>query len=246
MTLDDSDTVGAGQIEIVVAAAAFERGTTLSYEAPVLDISLGLVDRLDLTLVGSPTHGEEDSESLPTQGNISLGLKWQYLRRPSFRLSVHPAIDINVRDTDNLVIHFPAQFEYRQGRLLWGIDADYAVVTDSPNQWRAGTWVGWSLMKSLLLLGEVGALTANEPDSVDFGFGLGAEWLTPLGVTVLASAGTDFAAFGAERIKWRGFFGLLWTSKLWQATAASVRPNRPRRIPEKSSDPLRSRLRVDP
>ncbi len=246
MVLDDSHTVGAGQTEIVVAGALLERGSTLSYEAPVLDITLGLVDGLDFTFIGSPTHGDDDSESLPTQGNLGLGLKWQFLQRSNFSASVHPAVDINVRDSDKLVIHFPAQLEYHHGRLLWGIDADYAVVTDSANEWRVGTWAGWSLKESLLLLGEVWALTANEPDSVDFGFNLGVEWLTPLGVTFLASAGTDFAAFGAKRIKWRGFLGFLWTFNLWGPTETKVRPNRPRRSEEKSPDALWNGLRANP
>lgn len=245
LILDDSETVGRGQVEIVVASAVLERGATLSYEAPLLDITLGLTDGLDFGLIASPTHGVNDSESLPTQGNIGLGLKWQFLKRPNFSASVNPAVDINVRDSSNLVVHFPAQLQYQRGRLLWGVAADYALVMDSSNAWLVGTWAGWSLKKSLLLLGEVWALTANEPDGVDFGFNLGVEWLSPLGVTVLASAGTDFAAFGAERIKWRGFLGFLWRFKLWGPTKTKVRINRPRRVDANRPEALWAGLRAN-
>lgn len=228
MVLDDAQVVGAGQIEIIVAGALLERGSTLSYEAPLVDISVGLMKELDFTLVGAPTHQVDDDESLPIQGNLSLGMKWQFLRGSKFLASAHPAIDIDVRNSDNLVVHFPAQLEYNEGRFFWGLDADYAVVTNSSNQWLVGTWAGWSIKKSLLLLAEVWALPASEPESVDFGFDLGIEWLSPLGVTVLASVGSDFAAFGAERLKWRGFLGFLWTFNAWGPAKMKVRPNRPR------------------
>ena len=228
MVLDDAQVVGVGQVEIVVAGALLERGPTLSYEAPLVDISVGLMKELDFTLVGSPTHRVDDDEGLPVQGNLNLGMKWQFLRRSNFIASAHPAIDIDVRDSDNLVVHFPVQLEYNEGRFFWGLDTDYAVVTNSYNEWLVGTWVGWSINKSLLLLGEVWALPAGEPESVDFGFDVGFEWLTPLGVTVLTSVGTDFAAFGAERIKWRGFLGFLWTFNAWGPVKIKVRPNRPR------------------
>ncbi|MEE3326714.1 MAG: hypothetical protein VX252_05240 [Myxococcota bacterium] len=240
LILDDPDTVGRGRLEVIVAGAFLERGSTVSYEAPVVDVSLGLLDGFDFTFIGAPLHRVDDLETLPTQGNLGLGFKWRFYSREQLALSMHPAIDINVNDSSNLGVHFPFQIVYRNGRFLLGADMDYAVVTDAKNQWLAGTWAGWSLGKPLLLIGEVWALPAGEPDSVDLGFNLGLEWLTPLGLTILVSAGSDFAAFDTERIRWRGYFGLLWTFDLWGGPKPLIRPNRPRRLPEVEADPTRS------
>jgi len=215
LVLDDPHTIGAGNVEAVLAVASLEQEGAIGTEVPVVDLDIGLLDGLDLALVGSAIHTSFETQSLPIEGHIRASLKWQFLQSDHWNAALNPGFDSSLRsDRENSVV-LPLQIEYARGRFAWGFEGDYLFSLEEADQWLAGTYGSFHCRDDLFLLAEVWALGVREGGSTDLGISGGLDWQTPVGPRMLASVGTGIASFGVGRIEWRAYFGLQWNFRLW-------------------------------
>ena len=231
LVLDDPHTIGSGNVEAILAVSSLEQAGRISTQAPLIDLGLGLIHGLDLNLIGSPTHAADDTEALPIQGNIAGSLKWQFLQADHWNASLTPGIAVNLRSGGRKSVVLPLQIEYARGRFAWGLDGTYLFVMEDTDQWLAGSYASFRYRDGLFLLAEVWALGVREGKSTDLGISGGIDWRTPLGPRLLASAGTDIASFGIERIEWRVYLGLQWNFRLWDGLQHGPSPEQKGTIP---------------
>lgn len=215
LVVDDPHTIGSGNVELIIAVSSLEQAGTINTEAPVIDLDIGLMDRLDLILVGSPAHTSQATQALPIEGQIAASLKWQFLKSDRWNASLNPGIESNLRSGRRNSIILPLQIEYSKGRFAWGFEGDYLIVLDNTDQWLAGTYASLQYGDDLLLLAEFWALGVRNNYQTDLGVTGGLIWRTPFGPSLLASLGTGVASFGIKRIEWRIYFGVQWNFRLW-------------------------------
>ncbi len=222
--LDDPHAIGAGNIEIILASVASEQGGEIGVEGPVLDLTLGIVDGFDFLAVGSMGHVANSGQDEPETGLFMTGFKWQPIQGDQWNASLTPAVSFQIRGDDLTAVNLTLQVERNFRRFAFGTDVVYTWVNDDTHTWRAGVYGLFSASDRLQLLGEVWYF--NSLEAIDLGLGLGGgtlnqrgedlafnlgfDWESPLGVHVLASAGSGLGSWKRERIGWQGYLGLQW------------------------------------
>jgi len=214
---DDPHTIGPGRVEWITATQSAGQPTVDVIEAPLIDVTVGLLRGLDFVVTGAPAFIIESQDDGRTQGNISAGFKWQPVDTPAWAVSLTPVAGVNVLSGDNPFFTLPLQVEYAFGRAAIGVDGVYSFVHADRNTWQVSTYGTWQATPSLLLLAELWALDAPAVGARDFGAGAGIEWNFLDGLSLLAMAGTGITSRESERVEWVGYLGVLWAFGLWDA-----------------------------
>ena len=213
---DDPNTIGPGRAELIIAADVFDQGS-LTTIAPTLDLTVGLVDRLDATLV--VTQGFDIDTRNPTRSSqfVEAGIKWQSLNTRGFGASFSPAVGTSITEETRAKIAFPLQLGYTGFEALgFGVDAAIIVVPDSGDTWRAGGYATLQTSPTLTFLTEVWSQGMPSAGEAIAGVGGGFDWETPLYVHILAAAGTGIASRNSQRVDWYSYLGLQWAFHAWQ------------------------------
>jgi len=205
---DDPHAVGSGNVEVVLAVSTRGQVGADLLEAPLVDLTLGVAQALDLTLVGSPAFRLDSADKSSTTGILIGGLKWQPIATKRFAASFSPAIGTSDLESDEFFVNFPMQAEVELDRYAFGADLGYAVNHRDPDAWNASLYGSYPLTQSIRLLGEFWAQSGAELDDADFGAGVGVDWLLVEGFSLLAMAGTGIDSLGAERVDWVGYLGV--------------------------------------
>jgi len=212
---DDPHTIGAGNLEVILSASAAGFADFTDLVAPKLDLTLGLVDGLDVGLAATPIFTLASGEPTEAVGAADLVLKWQPLRGERWHAAFTPTVGINATLLRETSFVLPIQIEYTGHRLSLGADGGYIVVLNDPDVWFASVYAGLAASDSLLLLAECwGGLSSGDGRHI-VGFSLGFDWLMTESLHLLASGAPAFAASGGERLRWRAFLGFQWDRALW-------------------------------
>lgn len=212
---DDPHTVGPGVLQVILAASAFQLQDITALQAPVIDLTLGLVDGLDLILTAGPTHNLGDDVDIDLDGNLLGAVKWQFLDRDRWNASFTPGFGVDLVSGGQPVFLFPVQLEYTSERLAIGTDAGYAVVTGAPDQWLANLYATAGPWRNVTLMGELWTI-ALPSGAIELGMNAGVDWEIPFGLHVLAAGGTGVWASRGERTSWTAFLGIQRDFTLWK------------------------------
>lgn len=188
LSVDDPGILDPGQVELITAATATSFDTGKLYQAPVLDVSLGVredtiqVSALYPYVLWDPDGGDSKSQF----GNPEIGVKWRFLAGDRLQLAVAPAYAFGItrdlaekgigHDTD--IASVPLLLEYQLSER-WRLNGSmvYLSVEDFEDEWAYGAAAAYTLNERWELLMELsGATNADFDDNV-----------------VTARAGFDFA-----------------------------------------------------
>jgi hypothetical protein len=223
MINDDPHTVGAGHVEVIVAASAGEQADVIALPAPLFDVTIGVLDGLDLAFVASPVFVFEAAMPVERDVSLSLGMKWQPIRGEGFNAAFTPTVALNVATRKEVGIIVPVQIEYAFEDVAIGADLGYGAILNAADQWHAGTYVATETFEGLTLMAELWAFGRTGHSGTWFGMGVGFDWEMVRGWHLLASGGTGIAAIDAERVAWQAYLGVLWRFSAWGA------PEKPRK-----------------
>ena len=78
MISDDPNTIGPGNAQPIFATSVLNRGDRTLVRGPILDLTIGAVDSLDVTLVLSfdAVHRELEVPAWEFLGIVTPGIKW--------------------------------------------------------------------------------------------------------------------------------------------------------------------------
>ncbi len=222
--LDDPHSVGAGVLEVILGTAALEQAGDIGVDGPILDLTLGVRDGFDFLLVGSLGHAvDSDPDESPT-GLLATGFKWQPVQGDEWNLSLTPTVAFEIEGDELISLNLSIQVERTFRRLAVGLDGLYTWTNDDSHTWQGGIYGLYQASDRLHLLAEIWVFESGEEIDPgpgagglpvtrrgnDVSFNLGFDWESPLGVHVLASAGSGVTSSERERVAWQTFFGLQW------------------------------------
>lgn len=219
---DDPHTIGPGRVEAIVALqTGGQQGADL-VNTPQLDLTIGVANGLDLTLVASPSFVIESAQGTSTTGSVVGGFKWRPIAGPRFVASITPAIGVEVLSAEQFFVTLPLQAEYAFSRAALGVDVGYQIVRHQSDSWNASVYGTFVATPDVQLMAEVWALTSPVTNGTDIGGGLGVDWHLGGGVSALAMVGTGIASTGAKRVEWVGYLGFRWAFALTEASVQST------------------------
>jgi len=222
---DDPNTLGSGQLQVSPALAATGGYGEVSVSGPILDLSLGLLPGVDLSLFGTPLFVLVPGAPFDIDGLISLGLKLRPFHTAHFSAAFSPYFDATIDDEvrvdprtgielDNAV-GLPVQIEFNWSRWFVGADAGYVVgLSGGGGSGYLYPYVGFAASPSLTVVAELVGLTGRA-DDVFIGANAGVDWASPKRVHLLASGGVALESRGRTAPVWRAFVGLSWEFTLW-------------------------------
>ena len=212
---DDPHTVGAGRVELILAVDALDQGRSTSV-GPVLDLTLGLVEALDATLVVMPVSELRPSGSTVTSEFVEVGLKWQPLLTERWNAAFTPAFATTVTGQTRFDLILPVQLEVAlPGDVAVGGDGGFTFHLDEADAWRAGVYANWQALPRLALLGELWSNGLASRRETLSGIGGGFDWQGPFGLHLMAAGGTGIVSDRVQRIDWYGYLGLFWAFDAW-------------------------------
>jgi hypothetical protein len=212
---DDPNTVGPDVVLPIFAVSVSHQGDTTVLRAPLVDLTVGLVDSLDMTFIASLNALQRRSEDpwwRPTS-LLAPGLKWEFFETERGSLAFSPAFAVNTGTVKRSFALLPIQGELTVGarrRAVIGFDAGYEPVLNNVHRWFVIPYARYSVSRKLDLLFETWCLgsgaAANLGGSVGTDYGiLGRD------IRLLAALSTAFVAFGAPRLDVRGYLGVQYT-----------------------------------
>jgi hypothetical protein len=219
---DNPHTLGGGQLELIVAVIPVSGEKTAEWSAPLLDVTVGIVDGFDLAVSGAPVFTEGQS----VRGSVSFGFKWQPLRTSTWNAAFSPNVDFSFSEDNDPInptlgvvadtsIALPVQLEYGANRWAVGADLGYTVVVDGADSWITSLYGNVVVLDWLTLVAEFAALPTSSSKGTNLLLTGGFDWATPLGFNVLASGSGGFASTSDESLPWRAYLGLQWKGTLW-------------------------------
>lgn len=217
---DDPHTVGPGVVQPIFATNTFVQGRETLLRGPTADVTIGLVDSLDATVVASLAswHDASGDPAWTFGGLFAIGAKWEFLRRERGSLAFSPALLIDTQAPREPAALLPIQGELTVGggKAAIGFDVGYIAVRSDAHEWYAALYANWAVTARLKLLGElwvlsfgaIGAADLGTSVGTDLGGSLGIDWgIVGNKVRLLASAGTGMVSFGAPRVDVRAYLG---------------------------------------
>ncbi len=209
--MDDPGILQPGQWEIIAAATYTSTADGDRWQAPLLDVSLGIVeDFLQISMVLPWEHVSPDTApSNSGLGNVELGVKWRFVDGPHLQLALAPYHVIGVSGsaaargigTDSDITVLPVMAQYRLDDA-WTLNAElaYASVNDGENAWGYGAALAYAPSAQLTWLLEAygSAGTGFDNRSVELRAGLDVAIRDDLHLLFSAATGLDAPREQAE------------------------------------------------
>ena len=212
---DDPHTVGPGQVELILAVDALDQGPDTSV-GPTLDLTLGLLEGLDATLVATPAWELQRGSSSSNSEFVEAGMKWQPIMTSRWSASFTPALGTTIAERTEFAIVLPLQVEYTGWRNFGlGADGAFIPIAGGADAWRAGGYATWQAHPTLALLSEVWASGLATSQESIVGVVGGVDWTSPLGLHLLAAGGTGVHSEAVRRLDWNVYVGVLWAFAVW-------------------------------
>ncbi len=238
---DDPNTIGAGNAQPIFATAVLHRRDQTLVRGPILDLTVGAVDSLDVTLVLSlnSTHRETESPTWQWQGIMTPGIKWELFRRDRGSLCLSPAFSVGTREPGSPLVLLPFQGELGvgQGSVRIGFDVGYVSVWRGPEEWFAAVYAQGAVTTRLTLQGELFS-SGTTGRTAELTLSLGMTYLifqqTRKTLELIAAVSPGLASFGQSRLDIRAYIGFQYTFA------------RPRRSDSSKMASTRGQLRTSP
>jgi len=172
LSIDDPGVLDPGRWEIIGATTLTSGSDGDYWQAPLLDVSLGVIeDHIQIGFVSPYAHADSGDESLQSDfGNAEIGVKWRFLKTERLQMALAPyhAFGVSSRTADkgvgdeNDATVVPINAEYRvNDQLSLNGEIRYVSVDKSENAWGYGAAVAFAANDRWTLLFEV----AGESDT---------------------------------------------------------------------------------
>lgn len=210
---DDPNTVGPGVVQPIFATVVFHQGNETLVRAPIVDLTVGLVESLDATLIVSfiSLHSASPSSAWSFSGLFAPGLKWRFFRTERGLLAFSPAVDIDTRFARQPFFLLPVQGELKVGkrrRSVIGFDAGYVPAVRATDEWFIAVYSNAPATRRLNLLFELWSLSTNPIQITDVGASVGIDYgIIGQELRLIAALSTGLVSVGAPRIDIRAYLG---------------------------------------
>ncbi len=234
---DDPNTVGPGVVQPIFAMSTFRQGDETLVRGPTADVTIGLVDSLDATVVATlaSMHDVTGNPRWTLSGLFAAGFKWEFFRRKRGSLCFSPAFVIDTAEPKRSGILLPIEGELGvgHGKSVIGFDAGYVVQRRHGDQWFVALYANWAATRRLNVLGELwavsfghmGSTMLGEPIGTDFGTSVGIDYgIIGNELRLLAAVGTGIVSVGAARVDVRAYLGTQFTFGTRRDRWRSTRP----------------------
>ena len=176
LSIDDPGVLDAWHWEIIGATTMTSSSDGDYWQAPLLDISLGVIeDYVQEGFVYPYAHADfGNGGSQSDFGNAELGVKWRFLKRDRLQMAFAPyhAFGVSTRtaakgisnDSDATVL--PINAEYRVDDR-WSLNGEvrHVSVDNASNEWGYGAAVAFAPNDRWTLLAEVAGASDTEFDN---------------------------------------------------------------------------------
>jgi hypothetical protein len=217
---DDPNTVGPGVVQPIFAASTFRQGDETLVRGPTADVTIGLVDSLDATLVASfaSLHDAAGNPRWTLSGLFAVGAKWEFFRRERGSLAFSPAfvIDTKASRRPGGLLPVQGELDLAKGKAVIGFDVGYVVQRRDAHEWFVALYASWAATRRLNVLGELWSVSFGMTGSTELGTPVGTDLGTSLGIDygifgdrlrLLAALGTGIVSVGASRVDVRAYLG---------------------------------------
>ncbi|MGD8318632.1 MAG: hypothetical protein PVH76_12850, partial [Myxococcales bacterium] len=209
---DDPNTIGAGHVLPIISTSVIDGGGETLVRAPILDLTVGIVESLDFTLL-TPLISRRSANVTPSWSHTTVfapGLKWQFFETDRGSLCVSPAFYIDAGRLARSFALLPIEGELKVGRRrkgTIGFDLGYQPVVDATHEWFVAPYADYMVNPKLDLLFELWCLGSGA--TARTGGSLGVNTGPVSGhIRALAAVGTGFVSFGAARVDVRAYLGV--------------------------------------
>lgn len=180
LLIGDPGILEPGQWEVITAITAASIGEGHYYEAPLLDLSLGLVpERLQISATYRYAHADPEGNSSNWDfGNLEIGATWRFWQNDTVQLAFAPGYSFGVtRKTaeqgigdsgDVAALPLVAEYQINDGWRL-NTAVGYELVEEAGDVWAYGLALAHNHSERLeLLLELIGAANTDlEDDNLD-------------------------------------------------------------------------------
>jgi len=220
LATEDPNLVPPGQVELIVAATALRESDRSEYATPLVDLTAGLWEGVELAL----TLPWVQADPAGAGGRAGLGLATAALKT---RLAGGPAragelafapsllFDVSSSSEEREVVTggttgiLPVVAEWRWGGWRVGGEVRAEVVSGARDRWRGGLYLGREWGERVELLGEVRAGARWDGDRSVVAWRLGMTWRGPGDAQLLLAAGRSAATEAPRRRRLEAFVGVL-------------------------------------
>lgn len=219
LSIDDPGILDPGKFEIIVAATAETRDSGDSYFLPIIDVSYGVSQDVQVSAVLTrAVTNPADDETKSDVGPAALGIKWRFLDRDALQMSVAPfwetlprqgAADRGVSDdVDALVV--PVEFQYQFASWRLNAEVAYATVHDDADEWIYGVAAAYPLTDRVEALVELHGGADRTFDDNGTLYRVGMDLTLSERFHLLASLGSSFDEPGSDDLDVQAYLGLQW------------------------------------
>jgi outer membrane receptor protein involved in Fe transport len=175
LAIGDPGVLDPGRWEVITAVTASSIGEGHFYEAPLLDVSVGLIqDRLQVSATYPFGHADPEGDDDNWEfGNLELGATWRFWENEKLQLALAPSYSFGVtrRTAEQGIGDFgdvaalPLVAEYQVSET-WRLNTSvgYESVEDDEDVWVYGAAVAYIPNQKLELLLELAGGTDEDFD----------------------------------------------------------------------------------
>lgn len=216
---DDTGTPGDKHWEINIGYTLDQRQTETTHETPIVDISYGVGDNVQLKYeVPWIVFHEKDNGTRNGLGNSAAGIKWRFLddKKDIVSMSVYPQIEFNnpTSSADRGIVDkgttlfLPVQVSKKLGDGWINGEVGYAIRQENGDQWVYGLSSGYEIRKDLSLLGEIHGNSTDDLKTHVVVFNIGSQWDFSKKYGLLASVGRSFSSSASNNPNLLLYLGL--------------------------------------
>jgi hypothetical protein len=212
---DDPHTVGVGVAQPIFATSVFQRSGETLLRGPLVDLTVGVADSLDITLVTS-LNGRSDPELDPQwelTGVLTPGIKWEFFRTDRGSLCFSPAFAFRTVSPERPFPVLSLQGELSVGRIdaAIGFDVGYLPVFQGNDEWFGSLYGRSAVNDRLVLLGELWSAGSVSRRSAELGFSIGLSFRMLDAVELLAAVSPGVVSFDTPLLNARAYLGFQYT-----------------------------------
>lgn len=137
LTIEDPEILDPGQWEIIVASTLEKRESGKTYELPLLDVSYGVSENIQVAFVAPRIVSDPKGESKRSDFGISeIGIKWRFYNENNLQIAFAPLYEFNLRDgaVDRGIVDdanawtVPLTFQYDWNDWTFLADVGYTIA----------------------------------------------------------------------------------------------------------------------
>lgn len=216
LSIDDPGILDPGKFEVILAAAVETRPSGDSFLLPILDVSLGVSENIQVAAVATRVVSDPDDGSSKSDfGPGAVGAKWRFLNRDALQMSVAPfyegllrpgAEDRGVIELENTWV-LPVELQYDFEHWTFNTEVGYAFERE---EWAYGVAATVPLNDRIAVMGELHGGSGRYFDNDSKLYRVGIDFAFNESWHLLASLGSSISEPENDDIDLQGYLGLQW------------------------------------